>query len=144
MVKYKLIKGFFAAYSFVFIMVFTFFISQPLAYSESGHGKSQTFKVREPFEIRNGRVIYKEHCAPCHGLTGKGDGQYYASSLKPKPRDFTSPGFTDRVSEEYLTKVIKEGTAAVGKSPFCPPWGATLGEDEKIENVVAFIKTLFK
>lgn len=147
MVKYKLIKGCFAASLFVFFL-FAFFVSQPLAYSESGHGKSaknvQTFKVKEPFEIRNGKVIYLEHCSPCHGETGKGDGKYYASGLKPRPRDLTSLGFTDRKGEEYLTKVIKEGTAAVGKSPFCPPWGATLGEDEKIENIIAFLKTLHK
>ncbi len=148
MEKYRLIKGCYTAYSFVLLIVFTLLISQPLAYSEAEHGKSaknvQRFEIKEPFEIRNGRLIYNEHCAPCHGDTGKGDGNYYASGLKPKPRDFTSPGYTDRVSNEYLTKVIKNGTASVGKSPFCPPWGATLKEDEKIENIIAFLKTLYK
>lgn len=125
-----------------------FFISQQVAYSKPGHGEppehAQRFKVKEPFEIRNGKVIYLEHCAPCHGDTGKGDGKYYASGLEPRPRDFTNPGFMNQTKDEYLIEVIRKGTAAFGKSSYCPPWGATLKEDEKIKNVVAFLRTLYK
>lgn len=149
MEKCRFIKDCFAVFLFVFLMVFAFFILQPLAYSEVKYADTarHILKLGEnkvPFEVRNGRVIYLEHCAPCHGDTGKGNGKYYASSLKPKPRDFTNPGFSDRVSKEYLTEVIKKGTASVGKSPYCPPWGNTLKEDEQIENIIAFIKTLYR
>ncbi len=149
MEKYKLIKDSFAACSLVFIIVFAFIISQQtVAYASSAHsdvpGHSERFKVKEPFEIRNGRLIFIEHCAPCHGDTGQGNGRYYSSDLGPKPRDFTDHVFMNQTKDEYLIEVIRKGTAAFGKSAYCPPWGTTLKEDEKIENVVDFLRTLTK
>ena len=49
-----------------------------------------------------------------------------------------------QVKDEYLIEVIRKGTAAFGKSPYCPPWGGTLKEEEKIKNIVAFLRTLYK
>jgi mono/diheme cytochrome c family protein len=99
-------------------------------------------RSKEPFEIRNGRIIYLEHCAPCHGVTGKGNGNYYASGLEPRPRNFTDPEFMKQIQDDYLFDVITKGTAAFGMSPFCPPWGETLGEEEKIKNIISFLRTL--
>lgn len=137
----------------VLLIVFIFYICQPLAYSEDLADIKTTeyvklgdnalnLKPEEPFEIRDGRIIYNEHCAPCHGNTGKGDGNYYASGLEPKPRDFTDSEFMSQAQDEYLIEVIKKGTAAFGESPYCPPWGYTLKEEERIMNIVAFLRTL--
>ena len=41
----------------------------------------------------------------------------------------------------YVFRVIKEGGAAVGKSPLMAPWGGTLS-DTQIHDVVAFVRTL--
>ncbi len=143
MERYKLIQYNFVRFLHFFLIVLVFFISQPSAYSKS---EKHTFRLqpKESFEVRNGRIIYLEHCAPCHGNTGKGNGKYYASSLKPKPRDFTNSEFMKQVKDEYLIEVIRKGTAAFGKSPYCPPWGRTLKEEEKIKNIVAFLRTLYK
>ena len=105
-------------------------------------GHVMELKIKEPFEVRNGRIIYLEHCAPCHGATGKGDGSYYASGLEPKPRNFTDPGFARQVQDDYLFEVIWKGTAAFEKSPYCPPWGGTLKEEEKVRNIISFLRTL--
>lgn len=144
MEKYKLIQKRFGISIFSLLIVLMFYVCQPLAYSE--HVKSEghvfTLKPKETFEIRNGRIVYNEHCAPCHGDTGKGNGNYYASGLEPKPRNFTDLEFMNNVQDEYLVEVIKKGTAAFGKSPFCPPWGDTLKEDEKVRNIVSFLRTL--
>ncbi len=105
-------------------------------------GHVMELKRKESFEIRNGRIIYLEYCAPCHGTTGKGDGSYYASGLKPKPPNFTVPGFTKKTDDDYLFNVIWKGTAAFGKSPYCPPWGGTLKEEERVRNIISFLKTL--
>ncbi len=126
----------------VFIIATVFFVLLPSAYSSKGH--VMELPHTEPFEIRNGRIIYLEHCAPCHGETGKGDGNYYASGLEPRPRSFTDPEFMKQVQDDYLFDVIKKGAAAFGKSPFCPPWGETLGEEEKIKNIISFLRTLGK
>ena len=44
-------------------------------------------------EPSEGRAIYVENCAQCHGVSGKGDGPW-ASDLSPRPSDLTalSPG----------------------------------------------------
>jgi mono/diheme cytochrome c family protein len=148
MEKLKLIQKKIRHMHFFILIVLVFFIYQSSAYSgvENVKPAKRVFKFqpKESFEVRNGRIIYLEHCAPCHGDTGKGDGKYYASSLEPKPRDFTNSGFMKQVKDEYLIEVIEKGTAAFGKSPYCPPWGETLKEEEKISNIVAFLRTLYK
>ncbi len=143
MEKHKLIQKKFGICICSILTVLAFYIYQPSAYSKT---EKHTLKLqpKESFEVRNGRIIYNEHCAPCHGVTGKGNGNYYASGLKPKPRDFTSPKFMKQVRDDYLFDVITKGTAAFGMSPFCPPWGATLGEEEKIKNIISFLRTLYK
>lgn len=47
---------------------------------------------RGPEAIARGAAIYKTTCAPCHGVTGKGDGvqdQKNADGTPTRPRDFT-------------------------------------------------------
>ena len=133
------------------LIVLMFYACQPLANSEEDmetgeyikpEGHVMELKTKEPFEIRNGRIIYLEYCAPCHGVTGKGDGSYYASGLEPKPRNFTDSGFAKQVQDDYLFDVIWKGTAAFGKSPYCPPWGGTLKEEERVRNIISFLRTL--
>jgi mono/diheme cytochrome c family protein len=46
-----------------------------------------------------------------------------------------------KLSDEHLFRVIKEGGAAVGKSPLMAPWGGTLG-DPQIHDLVAFVRSL--
>jgi mono/diheme cytochrome c family protein len=75
-----------------------------------------------------GHAVFVARCATCHGPEGAGDGQN-ASNLSPQPPDF-------RVSLAKLTpvdrrKVVESGTAALGRSPLCPPWGRTLVPEEK-------------
>ena len=144
MEKYKLIRKRFGISIFSLLIALMFYACQPLAYSEhvKPEGHVMELKAKEPFEVRNGRIVYQEHCAPCHGDTGKGNGNYYASGLEPKPRNFTDSAFMNQVQDEYLLEVIKKGTAAFGKSPFCPPWGDTLKEDEKVRNIISYLRTL--
>lgn len=147
MEKYKLIHRRLSISIFSMLIVLIFFACQPLVYSEEdmtagvygGHVFALT--PQESFEIRNGRIVYNGHCAPCHGNTGEGNGNYYASGLEPTPRNFTDAEFMNQVQDEYLVEVIKKGTAAFGKSPYCPPWGATLKEEEKIRNIISYLRT---
>ena len=151
MEKYKLIQKKFGVNIFSVLIVLMVYACQPLVYSEEDiavgvyvkpEGYVFTLKPKESFEIRNGRIVYNEHCAPCHGDTGKGNGNYYASGLEPKPRNFTDSEFMNKVKDDYLFEVIWKGTAAFGKSSYCPPWGNTLKEDEKVSNIISFLRTL--
>ena len=45
------------------------------------------------------------------------------------------------MTNERLFKAIMEGSASVGKSNMCPPWGKSF-HSEELEFIVAYIRTL--
>lgn len=104
-------------------------------------------QAEEEFKINGdaakGAEIYKLYCAACHGETGHGDG-LAAAALNPKPRNFTDKALMDTVSDKDIYTIIKDGGPAVGKSMFMTAWGAVLGDDQKIHDVAAFVRTLAK
>ena len=63
--------------------------------------------------------IFASRCTPCHGPSGGGDGPASAS-LTPRPRNFHDTAWQKSVDNEHLTKIIRFGGAAVGKSPAMP------------------------
>ena len=90
----------------------------------------------------DGKSDYETYCVTCHGATGKGDGAA-AAALDPKPRDFSDAKYWETAKDADVKKVIKEGGAAVGKSPLMAAWGAVL-DDAKIDEVVKYIKSFAK
>ena len=91
--------------------------------------------------IERGKGVYKEYCAQCHGLTGKGDGPA-AGGLEPKPAIHANIPF-EKLPMEYLYNVINHGGAAVGKSPNMPYWNLTIGQ-QGVADVIAYLKATFK
>ena len=85
-----------------------------------------------------GKEIFAGKCAPCHGLTGHGDGPA-AASLQPKPRNLSDAKYVSTLSDERMFKTISEGGAAVGKSPAMPSWKSSLSEAD-IWNVIAYVR----
>ncbi len=144
MKRNKLIQKRLSRSLFSVLLMLVFYAYQPLVYSGEGIEDGVYDKPVESFDLRNGKRIYLEHCAPCHGISGKGDGNYYASGLEPKPRNFTDSEFMRQVKDGYLVEVIGKGTAAFGKSPYCPPWGDTLKDDAEIRNIIVFLRSLSK
>jgi mono/diheme cytochrome c family protein len=86
-----------------------------------------------------GKELYQQRCSPCHGPDGKANTPT-AQALNPKPADHTDGSYMNKLSTEHIHKVIKEGGAAVGKSPIMPPQADL--SDEQIDNVVAFVRSL--
>ena len=87
-----------------------------------------------------GKRLFVQYCATCHGDAGKGDGQN-ASNLNPPPPDMTvSKGGRDAA---YIRKVIAEGSAAIGRSPLSPPWGRSLSR-QQIDYLVAYCESLVR
>ena len=84
-----------------------------------------------------GGKLYQARCAPCHGADGKA-ATPTAQALTPKPRDHTDGAYMNQLSHDHLVKVIKNGGAAVGKSPIMPP-NSDLN-DQQIEDIVAFVR----
>jgi len=54
------------------------------------------------------RPIYRDKCAVCHGLTGRGDG-HDASLYDPKPTDFTDERHMAGVTDGELFYKLTEG-----------------------------------
>jgi mono/diheme cytochrome c family protein len=99
-----------------------------------------TWLLAHAADVEQGKKLYGQFCASCHGQSGKGDGPA-AAALNPKPRDHTDKEYMSKLSDEHLMKVIKDGGASVGKSPLMPPWGASLKEDQ-IKDLIAYVRTL--
>ncbi|HTW82039.1 MAG TPA: cytochrome c [Terracidiphilus sp.] len=77
----------------------------------------------------NGRQMYTNYCAPCHGTDGRGSGPV-APALKQKPTDLTAlakinggkyPSSHIATVLEYGTELSAHGTAQM------PVWGPVLG-----------------
>jgi mono/diheme cytochrome c family protein len=86
----------------------------------------------------DGAALFATYCASCHGAKGAGDGAA-AAALDPKPANFSDPKFWATRKDADLKKAIKEGGAAVGKSPLMVAWGGSLS-DAQIDAVVTYIK----
>ncbi len=89
----------------------------------------------------NSITTFGHFCAPCHGETGTGDGRYYPSDLSPSPRDFTDAEFMKNRMDKQLFKAISEGSAAVGRSNRCPPWGRII-DKENINEIIVYLRSL--
>ena len=84
-----------------------------------------------------GKAIFEERCASCHGLKGHGDGPR-APFLSPRPANLVSAG-TSIKSDEELFEVITNGKPRTDM----PPWKDLLTEQQRLD-VVAYIRFLVR
>ena len=89
---------------------------------------------------QDAKQLYEKNCVSCHGASGKGDGPT-GKVLKPPPVDFATA--LKGKSDADITKVIKEGGKAVGKSATMPGYGSKLSGDQ-IQAVTQYVKGLVK
>jgi len=82
------------------------------------------------------RPIYRDKCAVCHGLTGRGDG-HDASLYDPKPTDFTDARHMAGVTDGELFYKLTEG-----RKPM-PSFKKRL-TDEQRWRMVMLIRTFFE
>ena len=89
-----------------------------------------------PAHAQEAKQVYEKSCATCHGPAGKGDGPA-GKMLKPPPAELAAAikGKTDA----DITKIIKEGGKAVGKSALMPAFGSKL-KDDQIQGVIEYVK----
>jgi mono/diheme cytochrome c family protein len=92
----------------------------------------------DKIDLAKTKRIFAQDCSPCHGLTGHGDGPA-AASFQPKPRDLSDGKYVSTLSDEYLFKLIREGGAAMDKSPFMPPWKNVLSKSET-RDIITYIR----
>lgn len=124
-----------------------------VAFAASG-GLAQTKVEKTPIERTkiDGKVMFENYCAACHGMTGKGDGPA-ASALKVKPTDLTMLSFNNKgVFPELRVRRFIEGAdevAAHGNREM-PIWGdlfKSLGRDMvpiRVSQLVEHVNSLQK
>ncbi len=83
-----------------------------------------------------GKDLYAENCAPCHGVTGNGDGPS-ASGLGVTPTAFADPNALAGKSLAELFDITKNGNM----QRMMPPWKNRLN-DSQIWDAVAYAWTL--
>jgi len=88
--------------------------------------------------VIRGSIAYRTYCVLCHGASGKGDGRA-AKMYTPRPANLTVSPFPDK----YKEMIIRGGGPAVGRSPYMPPWGDEL-TDEQINDLVSFLREVRK
>lgn len=85
---------------------------------------------------------YDMFCMKCHGPGGQGDGPA-AATLATKPHNFTDCAATEKISDDTLFNVIKNGGASVGLSKDMQAWSTGFGDGE-IHDLVAYVRTFCK
>jgi mono/diheme cytochrome c family protein len=93
--------------------------------------------VVTPAHAQQADAIYSESCAACHGDKGHGDGPA-GKYLKPPPTDFGTS--LKGKSDDWITKAITQGGAAVGESPVMP--GFKQLSADQVKALVDYVKKL--
>ncbi len=101
----------------------------------------------------SGKQMFGDYCAPCHGLSGKGDGPA-ASALKIPPADLTllSQKNGGKFPMNHVMYVLRKGSSSAshGNSDM-PVWGplfrslnpsASEMVDQRIKNLSTYIESL--
>jgi len=94
------------------------------------------FKDSNEAAIIRGKIAYSHYCILCHGVNGQGDGRA-AKLHNPRPSNLAKSAYPS----EYLSKMIRKGGEAMGRSPAMPPWGEQL-TDEQTRDVVSHLMSI--
>jgi cytochrome c553 len=95
--------------------------------------------MRYTYTERQGKQLFEQYCAVCHGQSGEGDG-FNAYNLNPRPHSLSDSTYMKALSSETLTETISFGGKGVNKSVLMPAYQNTLSKTQ-ILNVVGYIET---
>jgi len=88
--------------------------------------------------IAEGKRLYEQNCAACHGAKGLGDGPA-GKSLNPPAADIAATVQMPMASDAYLYWTIAEGGAPLGTA--MPPYKSVLKE-EQIWKLITYLREL--
>jgi mono/diheme cytochrome c family protein len=84
----------------------------------------------------NGQAIFHNRCAVCHGAQADGRSNL-ARIMQPPPANLRASTLSD--DEQAL--IVRQGGAAMGRSPNMPEWRVEL-TDEELTAVLIFIRSI--
>ena len=85
-------------------------------------------------ELEQGKVLYNENCAGCHGEGGLGDGAQ-AASLSTRPTSWKEQSQLSQLSANEVSEVIAQGVGEM------PAYADTLDESQR-QTIAAYIRSL--
>jgi mono/diheme cytochrome c family protein len=83
-----------------------------------------------------GSKVFSRYCVLCHGVAADGNGTA-ARAYTPRPANLVASPYPDA----YKELIIRKGGGAIGRSPFMPPWGDELN-DQQIRDLIAYLKRI--
>jgi mono/diheme cytochrome c family protein len=107
------------------------------------------------FRSPRARKAFEEHCVPCHGPTGRGDGRLanprglapgeFVSDIQPAPGDYADSQFMNRFTDDFMASLIRKGWVATMESKKFTTMAAFNGtlSDQDIWQVVGYIRQEF-
>jgi cytochrome c oxidase cbb3-type subunit III len=98
-----------------------------------------TMAARAQTDSPNGKAIYDQMCAGCHGYRGDG-GEGHRGGFSPHVGTLANKAYMEQLPDDYLILIIKKGGAYMGKIATMPAWEKRLNDDE-IRSIVAYIRT---
>jgi mono/diheme cytochrome c family protein len=120
-------------------------------------GWSQETKIKrtpiQQSDSSSGKQMFANYCAPCHGLSGKGDGPA-APALKVAPADLTQLAKKNngKFPMDHVMSVLRQGSPSGSHgSTEMPVWGplfksldptAPVMVDQRIRNLSVYIESL--
>jgi mono/diheme cytochrome c family protein len=92
-------------------------------------------------DVANGKTLFAQRCAMCHGEKGAGDGALAATMPEgQKPRNLAAGGNKYATDDAKLKEIIQKGGAAVGLSVLMPAQSDL--NDAQLGDLVAFVNSL--
>lgn len=88
--------------------------------------------------LEGGEASYGRACAPCHGVSGRGDGP---AAVAMKPRDHTDAEVMEGLTDADIARVIQNGGASQGM-PYMPAQPNFRGEE--LLQLVAYVRSLHR
>lgn len=82
----------------------------------------------------NGKVMYTNYCAMCHGMDGRGNGPV-APELRTPPSDLTQQSRNNhgRYPQTHIAAVLEFGARPQAHRPvLMPVWGPILGKMDQV------------
>lgn len=90
-------------------------------------------------QAEDSKVIWEKQCAKCHGKDGNGTTTAMGKKLGIK--DYTDAKVQAEMTDEEMTKAIKEGTQKDGKTTMKPTEGVT---DDDVKALIKLIREFKK
>ena len=99
-----------------------------------GLGSLPACKKAAASDPAEGRTLFQNNCARCHGTEGKGGLPVFAGG--PSPRNFTEHAFHAERTDDQLRMTIVNG-----KGAGMPPFGQAF-TDAQLSSLVAHVRSL--